>query len=82
MTIDTACSSSLIALHQAIAAIENGEIDTAIVGGVNMLLDPTSFIGFSAAHMLSPTGLCQPFSNNADGYVRAEGAVALVLKKC
>ncbi|MEM7242058.1 MAG: type I polyketide synthase [Pseudomonadota bacterium] len=81
MTIDTACSSSLIALNQAITALENDEIDTAIVGGVNMLLDPNSFVGFSAAHMLSPSGLCQPFSKNADGYVRAEGAVALVLKK-
>ncbi len=81
MTVDTACSSSLIAMHLAEKAMLAGEIDMAIVAGVNMLISPMPFIGFSAARMLSQKGLCQPFSANADGYVRAEGAVALVLKR-
>ncbi len=81
MTVDTACSSSLVALNEAEKAIYSGEIDYAIVAGVNILLTPTPFIGFSAARMLSPVGRCQPFSANADGYVRAEGAVAFVLQK-
>ncbi len=78
--VDTACSSSLVAMDQARQALAAGDIDTAIVAGVNMLLTPSSFLGFSAARMLSPTGLCQSFSDKADGYVRAEGCVALVLK--
>ena len=40
MTIDTACSSSLVALDQAARALERGDIDTAIVGGVNLLVHP------------------------------------------
>jgi acyl transferase domain-containing protein/NADPH:quinone reductase-like Zn-dependent oxidoreductase/acyl carrier protein len=80
-TIDTACSSSLVAFAQAQAAIASGQIDTAIVAGVNLLLSPFPFIGFSRAGMLSPTGLCRPFSAEADGYVRGEGAVALVLTR-
>jgi acyl transferase domain-containing protein/NADPH:quinone reductase-like Zn-dependent oxidoreductase/acyl carrier protein len=80
-TVDTACSSSLVAFAEAQAAISCGRIDMAIVAGVNLLLSPTSFIGFSRASMLSPTGLCRPFSAQADGYVRAEGAVAVVLAK-
>ena len=80
-TIDTACSSSLVAFAEAQAAISSGRIDMAIVAGVNLLMSPTSFIGFSRASMLSPTGLCRPFSAQADGYVRAEGAVAMVLAK-
>jgi len=80
-TVDTACSSSLVAFAEAHAAITSGRIDMAIVAGVNMLLSPSSFIGFSRASMLSPTGLCRPFSAIGDGYVRAEGAVAMVLTR-
>src|SRR5271166_4118805 len=79
-TIDTACSSSLFALDAAVAAIRSGSIDTAIVGGANTLVSPFGFISFSQATMLSPTGLCRAFSAKADGYVRAEGGVVLVLR--
>ena len=79
-TVDTACSSSLVALDLALKRLQTGEIDTAIVAGVNMLLSPFPFVGFSAASMLSPQGLCRPFDENANGYVRAEGAVVLVLQ--
>ena len=81
MTVDTACSSSLFALKLAEVALLSGEIDTAIVAGANALLDRTPFVGFSAARMLSAKGRCQPFSATADGYVRAEGAVAFVLER-
>ncbi|MEM9221977.1 MAG: SDR family NAD(P)-dependent oxidoreductase [Pseudomonadota bacterium] len=78
--IDTACSSSLIALHKAIEDVRLGSVETAIVGGVSMLLHPVPFIGFSRASMLSENGLCRAFDAGADGYVRSEGAVALVLR--
>ena len=80
-TVDAACSSSFVALVQAVSALRVGEVDLAIVGGVNMLLSPVPFIGFSQARMLSTTGLCRPFSDSADGYVRSEGAVVLVLQR-
>lgn len=80
-TVDTACSSSFYAMHQAVQALRTGEIDTAIVGGVNALLSPFSFIGFSRATMLSPNGLCKAFDASADGYVRSEGAVVFVLRR-
>lgn len=80
LAVDTACSSSLVALDLAAEAIRNGSIDTAIVGGVNLLLSPFSYVGFSRASMLSPTGLCRPFDASADGYVRAEGAIVVVLR--
>ncbi|GAC1331150.1 MAG: type I polyketide synthase [Beijerinckiaceae bacterium] len=79
-TVDTACSSSLVALNEAVAAIESGRVDTAIVAGVNVLASPFGFISFSQASMLSRKGLCQAFSAKADGYVRSEGGVVLVLR--
>jgi acyl transferase domain-containing protein/NADPH:quinone reductase-like Zn-dependent oxidoreductase/NADP-dependent 3-hydroxy acid dehydrogenase YdfG/acyl carrier protein len=79
-TVDTACSSSLVALHEAVSALESGQIDTAIVCGVSLLLSPFAFVGFSRATMLSPSGLCQAFDANGDGYVRSEGGVAIVLR--
>jgi len=80
-TVDTACSSSFYAMHQAVQSLRAGEIDTAIVGGVNALLQPAAFVGFSRATMLSPEGLCKAFDSSADGYVRSEGAVAFVLRR-
>src|SRR6185312_1168722 len=81
VTVDTACSSSLVALHQAVEALQSGRIDTAIVAGINIIASPASFIAFSQASMLSPTGLCQAFSAKADGFVRGEGGAVLVLRK-
>lgn len=78
--LDAACASSLYALHQASEAIRTGQVDTAIVGGVHALLSPGGFVGFSQARMMSPTGLCRTFDANADGYVRSEACVALVLQ--
>ncbi|KAF0227769.1 MAG: Beta-ketoacyl [Beijerinckiaceae bacterium] len=80
-TVDSACSSSFVAMKQAIDALNDGKIELAVVAGVNLLLSPVPFIGFSQARMLSPTGLSRPFSAKADGYVRSEGAVAVVLRR-
>ncbi len=78
--VDTACSSSLVALHLACKSLRNGECTTALVGGVNAILNPDTFIGFSRMSMLSPDGRCKAFDASGNGFVRAEGAGVVVLK--
>ena len=81
VTIDTACSSSLTAVDSACKALAAGEIDVAFAGGVNAILSSESYIEFSQASMLSKSGKCHAFDANADGFVRAEGAGLILLKR-
>ena len=78
--IDTACSSSLVAIHHAVQAIQQGDCDLAIAGGVNINLFPDLFLTFNKAGMLSEDGRCKTFDASANGYVRGEGAGAILLK--
>lgn len=78
--LDTACSSSLIALHRAIESIHTGSSDMAIVGGVQVMLTPVGHISLSSAGMLSVDGKCKTFDKDANGYVRGEGAGAILIK--
>ncbi|MDE2121458.1 MAG: type I polyketide synthase, partial [Betaproteobacteria bacterium] len=80
VAVDTACSSSLVALHHACQALREGQCGMALAGGVNLLLHPYPFVGFTKASMLSAQGRCRPFTEGADGYVRAEGGALLLLK--
>ncbi len=81
-SIDTACSSSLVAAHQGVRALRSGEIDMAIVGGVNAMVTPIVTIGFDeVGGVLAPDGRCKSFSSDANGYARSEGGGMLVLKR-
>ncbi|OWU70003.1 hypothetical protein ATO3_21255 [Marinibacterium profundimaris] len=79
-SVDTACSSSLTALNQAILNLRNNQADYCLVTGVNFMLSPTTFVVFSKAGMLSPTGTLRTFDADANGFVRGEGIGTVVLK--
>ncbi|KAF9530718.1 hypothetical protein CPB83DRAFT_905059 [Crepidotus variabilis] len=80
ISIDTACSSGLIALDAAVQYLHSGEGESAIVCGANTHCWPGIFGFLSAQKMTSPNGRCATYTNEADGYVPAEGAAAIVLK--
>ncbi|ABE47180.1 type I polyketide synthase [Polaromonas sp. JS666] len=81
MTLDTACSSGLAALHVACQQLRSREAPLAIVGAVTLHLTPEETIGLAKGKLLSPDGQCRSFDEGANGYVRAEGGVSLVLRR-
>ncbi|WP_250286810.1 type I polyketide synthase, partial [Frankia sp. CiP1_Cm_nod2] len=78
--IDSACSSVLVALHEAVLALRTGVCRVALVGGVFLNLAPDALISFSRVGALSPSGVCRPFDERADGFVLGEGGGVAVLR--
>ncbi len=78
--VDTACSSSLTAVHLACESLKRKECEMAIVGGVNLYLHPLKYTYLCSLNMLSPTGKCHSFGQDADGFVPGEGCGAILLK--
>jgi acyl transferase domain-containing protein len=81
MAVDTACSSSLVAIHLACQSLRSRESSLAIVGAVNLNLDPAETMGLTKARVLSPDGRCKTFDDSANGYVRSDGCGVVVLKR-
>lgn len=80
VTNDTACAASLVSIYEAVRALQNGECDLALAGGVNLAWSPNHFIAFAKSGMLSKDGKAKAFDARADGYVRGEGGAMLLLK--
>ena len=80
VVVDAACASSLYAVHLACQSLRLGECTLAIAAAANALLIPEPTLILDRLGMLSPDGHCKAFDARADGYVRSEGAGAVVLK--
>lgn len=81
LTVNTACSSSLVAAHLAANSLRRKEVDMAIVGGVNLILDPRLQETAARAGMTARDGQCKTFSSLANGYGRGEGVGVLLFKR-
>jgi len=84
-TVSTACTSSAQAMGEALLRIRRGEIEAALTGGVDVLVDPLMLTGFGILGALSmrneaPELACRPFDLDRDGFVLADGAAMLVLE--
>jgi pimaricinolide synthase PimS1 len=80
VVVDTAQSSSLVAVHLAAQSVRSGESPIAIAAGVNLNLLAEGALGARRFGGLSPDGHSYVFDARANGYVRGEGAVVMVLK--
>ena len=78
VAMDTACSSSLVATSMA-REYAVSRSASSLVTGINMMLKAETTNMFKKAGMLSADGRCKAFDASADGYVRSESCIALLL---
>ena len=79
LTVNTACSASLTAFDLAAKSLLSGQCEFAIAAGTNLLLKPGTALHMLRLGMLAKDGSCKAFDISADGYVRSEGIIAVVL---
>jgi amino acid adenylation domain-containing protein len=78
--INTMCSGGAVAVHRAVCALRSGEIKCAVAGTANLLLRPEQYLVLARGGQLSPDDSVNSFGKGAEGYLRAEGVAAIVLK--
>ncbi len=80
-TVSSEESSGINALKTAVRALQNGLIDRALVGAVEMTGDVRSLLSRRALRPFSRSGKIRIFDVDADGAIMGEGAGAVVLKR-
>lgn len=80
MTIQTACSSSLVAVHQACRALQAGDCQVALAGGISIGQLARSGYIYHPGMIFSPDGHCRPFDAQASGTIEGQGVGIVVLK--
>lgn len=80
MVIDTACSSALVCMNMAIQALQDGEIESAVVGGVSLLSSEETHHLFRQRGILSEDKDFHLFDKRAKGIVLGEGVGMVLLK--
>jgi PfaB family protein len=80
-TISSEETSSLRSVEVAVRALQRGEIDRALAGGVDLAGDVRSVLGTHGIHSYSQDEHTNPFDPNSTGALIGEGAGAMVLKR-
>ncbi|GHC74440.1 hypothetical protein GCM10007079_08710 [Nocardiopsis terrae] len=80
MTVQTACSSGLVATHLAIESLLGEECDLALAGAASLHFPQAGYLS-APGMILSPSGVCRPFDDNADGTVFGNGVGVVVLRR-
>ncbi|MGW5680049.1 type I polyketide synthase, partial [Streptomyces sp. NPDC003860] len=80
VVVDCGQSSSLTAVHLACEELRRGGCESALAGGVNLLLAPEGMAAATGFGGLSPDGCSYVFDARANGFVRGEGGGLVVLK--
>ncbi len=79
-TVDGACSSSLLSISNACNAISAGDLDSALVGGVDLSLDPFELVGFARLGALAKDEM-RVYDSKPTGFIPGEGCGFVVLMR-
>jgi enediyne polyketide synthase len=79
-SVDGACASSLVAIADAANLIVSGQVDTVIVGAVDLSLDPFELVGFSRNGALARDEM-RVFDARSNGFWPGEGGGFAVLMR-
>jgi enediyne polyketide synthase len=79
-TVDGACASSLLAITTACSALQAGDVDIAIAGGVDLSLDPFELAGFSSLGAIAGNKM-RVFDAQSSGFWPGEGCGMVVLMR-
>ncbi|MFD7667721.1 SDR family NAD(P)-dependent oxidoreductase [Streptomyces sp. NPDC059788] len=79
-TVDGACSSSLLAIATACNALDSGQLDVAVAGGVDLSIDPFEMVGFAKTGALA-TREMRVYDRDSNGFWPGEGCGVVVLMR-
>jgi enediyne polyketide synthase len=79
-TVDGACSSSLLSVVTACSALSDDAADAAVVGGVDLSIDPFEIIGFAKTGALA-AGEMRVYDRHSNGFWPGEGCGMAVLMR-
>ncbi len=86
LTYSVACASSAVAIAEAAAAVERGDLDVAIAGGSEALIVPGVVVAWQAMQTLGAvepgheSEAVRPFAKDRSGFALGEGAAFLILE--
>ncbi len=81
VNVSTACSTGLIAVDEACQDLITGDSDIALAGAVSIVVPQQKGYHYQEGSILSPTGKCMPFSDQANGTVFSNGVGVVILKR-
>jgi acyl transferase domain-containing protein len=81
VSVQTACSTSMVAAHLGCQALQAGECDVAVAGGVGIFVPQPAgyFPGEDSTY--SRDGRCRPFDAEASGMMMGNGCAVVILKR-
>ncbi|SEG82194.1 Acyl transferase domain-containing protein [Nonomuraea solani] len=81
VAVASSCSTSLVAVHLAAQSLLSGECDTALAGGVSLIVPQGQGYVHVAGGVYAADGTIRPFSADGTGIVYTQGAGVVVLRR-